>query len=79
MFKVKFVELTNKFNDTKNRQLANIAAQDKEARTVQTIRHKEQMKNATGVLKKEVAKLKKRIKGALPHLVATCGHLLLLR
>jgi hypothetical protein len=51
----KFVELTNKFNDTKNRQLANIAAQDKEARTVQTIRHKEQMK-------KEVAKLKKRIK-----------------
>ena len=48
--KMKFVALTGKINDTKNRQLANIAKQDKDARAVQTIRHKEQMKIATGAL-----------------------------
>jgi hypothetical protein len=48
--KMKFVALTGKINDTKNKQLANIAKQDKDARAVQTIRHKEQMKIATGAL-----------------------------
>ena len=60
--KVKFVELTSKFHDAKNRQLANIAAQDKEARAVQTVRHKEQMKNVSAGLKKEIATLKRKIK-----------------
>ena len=45
--KAKFALLTGKFRDAKSRQLANIATQDKEARKVLTVRHKEQMTYVT--------------------------------
>ena len=59
--KVKFAILTGKFHEAKGKQLANIAEQDKEARQAQTVRHKEQLKNVSTNLKKEIAALKKRI------------------
>ena len=65
----KFAQLTGKFRNAKSKQLANIASQDKEARKVLTVRHKEQMTYVVGFLKadidnlnKEISALKRKIK-----------------